>query len=110
MPEVTVHFMPSNGGAATTLDCATGQSLMQAAVANNLDGIDAECGGTMTCATCHVYVHEEFLGKLPQMSSDEDATLDFTASMRKANSRLSCQLPLTEELHGLTVDLPPTQT
>lgn len=109
MPNITIHLVASSGG-TTDLECATGQSLMQAAIANNVDGIEAECGGTMTCATCHVYVRDEFLSKLPIMTSDEDSMLDFTASLRKANSRLSCQIELTGELDGLTVDLPETQT
>ncbi|MEJ6023488.1 2Fe-2S iron-sulfur cluster-binding protein [Ramlibacter sp. PS4R-6] len=109
MAKVTIHLVAANGN-ETTLECALGQSLMQAAIASNVEGIDAECGGTMTCATCHVYVREGFLPKLPIMTSDEDSMLDFTASLRKANSRLSCQIPLTEELDGLTVDLPETQT
>jgi 2Fe-2S ferredoxin len=110
MATIHIHLVRSGGGESINLACKTGQSLMQAAVANNVDGIDAECGGTMTCATCHVYVREEFLAKLPDMTGDEDATLDFTAAQRKANSRLSCQIPLTEALDGLTVDLPETQT
>lgn len=109
MAKVTVHLVAADGGRQTTLECTTGQSLMEAAVANNVEGIEAECGGTMTCATCHVYVRDEFLAKLPAMTGDEDATLDFTASLRKANSRLSCQIRLDEEVDGLTVDLPETQ-
>lgn len=109
MAEVTVHLVAASGE-RTTLVGRTGQSLMQAAVANNVAGIEAECGGTMTCATCHVYVRDEFASKLPAMTGDEDATLDFTAAVRKPSSRLSCQLPLTEDLDGLTVDLPETQT
>lgn len=108
MATITIHLVPA-AGAPITLRCATGQSLMQAAVANNVEGIEAECGGTMTCATCHVYVRGEFADKLPEMTSDEDATLDFTAAQRKPASRLSCQIALTEALDGLTVDLPDTQ-
>ena len=109
MASITIHLV-SAAGNTTTLECATGQSLMQTAIANNVEGIEAECGGTMTCATCHVYVRGDFLAKLPDMTSDEDSMLDFTASLRKANSRLSCQIQRTEELDGLTVDLPETQT
>ena len=108
MAVITVHLVPPGGG-AIDLPCNTGQSLMQAAVAANVPGIEADCGGMMTCATCHVYVREPFLAQLPDMSSDEDSMLDFTASPRRANSRLSCQIPLTEALDGLTVDLPGTQ-
>lgn len=108
MSTITVHLVPPNG-TAVALPCKTGGSLMQAAVDANIEGIAADCGGMMTCATCHVYVREPFLAQLPEMSSDEDAMLDFTASPRQANSRLSCQVRLTEELDGLTVDLPATQ-
>jgi 2Fe-2S ferredoxin len=108
MPTITVHLVPASG-APVALPCKTGGSLMQAAVDANVEGIAADCGGMMTCATCHVYVREPFLARLPGMSGDEDSMLDFTASPRQANSRLSCQIELTEELDGLTVDLPATQ-
>ena len=87
---IKVHFVPASGAGETTLQVKPGQSLMQAAVANDLDGIAADCGGMLTCATCHVYVREP-------------------ASARRPNSRLSCQVRLTQELDGLTVDLPPSQ-
>ncbi len=95
--------------AATTIECKTGQSLMQAAVAANVAGIDADCGGLMTCGTCHVYVREPHASKLPPPSDDEQGMLDFTAEPRQPNSRLSCQIDLTEALDGLTVDLPASQ-
>jgi 2Fe-2S ferredoxin len=106
---ITVHFIPDGAHAPLTLECKTGQSLMQAAVAANLQGIEGECGGMMTCGTCHVYVHEPCASQLPPRSADEDAMLGFTASPRRTNSRLSCQIVLTQALDGLTVDLPPSQ-
>jgi 2Fe-2S ferredoxin len=109
MATITVHLVPAGSGSAEPLKCLTGQSLMQAAVAANIDAIEADCGGMMTCATCHVYVREPFLAQLPAMTEDEDSMLDFTASPRLANSRLSCQIPLTEAMDGLTVDLPASQ-
>lgn len=109
MARITVHLLPAGGREPIALECATGQSLMQVAVANGVEGIEADCGGTLSCATCHVYVREPFLALLPGMTGDEDSMLDFTASLRKANSRLSCQVALTEALDGLTVDLPDTQ-
>lgn len=109
MARITLHLVPADGGTPIALPCHTGQSLMEAAVAANIDGIAADCGGTMTCATCHVYVREPFLAQLPAMSTDEDAMLDFTAAPRRPNSRLSCQIELTEALDGLTVDLPASQ-
>ena len=107
---IKVHLVPADGGEALTVQGKPGQSLMQAAVAANVHGIEAECGGLLTCATCHVYVREPFAGKLPPAGADELGMLEFTASPRKANSRLSCQIALGPELDGLTVDLPPTQT
>ena len=109
MALITVHLVPAGGGAPIDLQCQPGQTLMQAAVAANVAGIEADCGGMMTCATCHVYVREAFLAKLPDMSADEDSMLDFTASPRRANSRLSCQIPLTDAMDGLTIDLPDSQ-
>ncbi|MEO7640833.1 MAG: 2Fe-2S iron-sulfur cluster-binding protein, partial [Ramlibacter sp.] len=79
---------------------------MQAAVAANLAGIEAECGDMVTCGTCHVYVREPHASRLPAPAPDETAMLDFTASPRQANSRLSCQIELTDALDGLTLDLP----
>ena len=108
---ITVHLYPAGApdGPPTELSCQPGQSLMQAAVAANVAGIEADCGGLMTCATCHVYVREPHASQLPMMESDEDSMLDFTASERRANSRLSCQIKLDESLQGLAVDLPASQ-
>ena len=109
MSLIDVHLVPA-AGEPLTLRCKTGQSLMQAAVAANAPGIEAECGGLLTCATCHVLVREPHASRLPPPGSDEQGMLEFTASPREARSRLSCQIALTEALDGLTVDLPPTQT
>lgn len=108
---ITIHLYPADApeGPAIELAGKPGQSLMQAAVAANLDGIEADCGGLMTCATCHVYVREPHASRLPLALDDEDAMLDFTAAPRKPTSRLSCQIQLTQELDGLAVDLPPNQ-
>jgi 2Fe-2S ferredoxin len=107
MPRVTYI---DNDGKETTLDIDVGTSVMQAAVFNGLDGIVAECGGSCMCATCHVYVHEDQLAKCPEMELGEDAMLDGTASPRRPNSRLSCQLVMAPEMAGLVVDMPETQT
>src|SRR5712692_1018493 len=103
MPRVTYI---DNGGKETTLDIAVGTSVMQAAVLHGLDGIVAECGGSCMCATCHVYVREDQLSKLPEMELGEDAMLDGTASPRRPNSRLSCQLVMTPPMDGLVVETP----
>lgn len=107
---IKVHLVPAGGGAPITLEGRPGQSLMQAAVAANAPGIEAECGGLLTCATCHIYVREPFAAMLPPAGGDELGMLEFTASPRQPNSRLSCQVQLRPELDGLTVDLPATQT
>lgn len=108
---ITIHLVPhgADSAGATTLECATGQSLMQAAVAANVKGIEADCGGLLTCGTCHVYVREPHASALPAPGADELEMLGFTASPRRASSRLSCQVTLTEALDGLTVDLPASQ-
>lgn len=105
---ITVHLVPETGD-VIDLPCRTGQSLMQAAVAANVSGIEADCGGMLTCATCHVYVREPFASSLPPPGAEELGMLEFTASPRQPGSRLSCQIQLTEALNGLTVDLPPVQ-
>lgn len=109
---ITVHFVRAGqpGDAQPLrLECETGQSLMQAAVAANIDGIEADCGGMMTCATCHVYVREPHADALPAPGDEELGMLEFTASPRQANSRLSCQIELTAALDGLVVELPDSQ-
>ncbi len=104
-----ILFENSSDTQGTPLQVKTGQSLMKAAVSANIDGVAADCGGTLTCATCHVMVREPWLSRLPPMTVDEDNMLDYAASPRLPNSRLSCQIPLTDALDGMQVDLPPTQ-
>ena len=82
---------------------------MAAAIAADVAGIAADCGGLMTCATCHVHVREPWASQLPRPAPDETAMLEFTSSPRQSNSRLSCQITLTEAMDGLTVDLPQSQ-
>ena len=105
---ITIHLVAADGG-RTSLQARAGDSLMQAAVAANVAGIEADCGGLMTCGTCHVYVREPHASALPLPVEDELAMLEFTAAERRPNSRLSCQIVLGEALQGLTVDLPDTQ-
>ncbi len=106
MPSIT-YVHPD--GAREVLDVPVGTSVMRGAILNNIDGIVAECGGEMMCATCHVYVEEALLDRTPRQSDDEKAMLEFTASERRPNSRLSCQLVVTPEMDGLVVYLPETQ-
>ena len=105
---IKIHLV-APGGAETTLEVKPAGSLMEAAVKHEVDGIAADCGGLLTCATCHVYVREPFASRLPPPQDDELGMLEFAASPRQAHSRLSCQIALTEALDGLTVDLPPSQ-
>jgi len=86
-----------------------GQSLMKAAVDAGVRGIDADCGGTLTCATCHVMVDAPWFDCLPAPVTDECDMLDFAASPPEPGSRLSCQIVLTPELDGLQVRLPASQ-
>jgi len=106
---ITIRFVAGGAASPQQVEGKTGQSLMQAAVAANVEGIEADCGGLMTCATCHVYVREPHAGRLPPPSEEELGMLEFTASPRQPSSRLSCQIELTEALDGLTVDLPASQ-
>jgi len=106
---ITVTLVSPATGTERTVQAQPGQSLMQAAIAANAPGIEGDCGGLLTCATCHVYVREPWLQQLPPMVADEDSMLDFAAAERRPNSRLSCQIALTPELNGLTVDLPASQ-
>ena len=91
-----------------TVDVDNGLSVMEGAVQNNIPGIDADCGGGMACATCHVYVKEEWFNKLPKKEDGEDDMLDMAFEPRK-NSRLSCQLMVTDQIEGLVVNLPEKQ-
>lgn len=108
MTTITLNFIAASG-AITTLQGKVGKSLMEVATSKNLDGIAADCGGLMTCATCHVYVDESFASHLQAPDAEETAMLAFTAEPRQPNSRLSCQITLKSELDGLTVKLPASQ-
>jgi 2Fe-2S ferredoxin len=95
-------------GADTVLDVPAGSTVMRGALTNGVAGIEAECGGDAACATCHVYVEHTPVA-LPPIDAVEDEMLECTASPRRPNSRLSCQLRVTEELDSLVVLLPPSQ-
>ena len=97
------------GGVSRTLHVAEGQSLMQSAVSAGVRGIVGECGGSAMCATCHVYVDDAFTDQLPPPLETELEMLECTASERRPNSRLSCQIKLTVAQEGLVVRLPERQ-
>ena len=96
-------------GATQKVDAATGTSLMRAAVANDVPGILAECGGQSMCATCHVYVDPSDADRLPPVDDEEDEMLDVAEAERRETSRLSCQVMIEDALDGLAVDVPETQ-
>jgi len=100
MPKVR-YLSPD--GSETELEVACGTNLMQAAVSNGIYAIVGDCGGSASCATCHVYVDEAFLSKIPAPSSRESEMLECTAAERKANSRLSCQIVMNEDLAGIVL-------
>ena len=97
-----------HNGTNHTVDVQNGLTIMEGAVQNNIPGIDADCGGGMACATCHVYIGDEWFNKINQKSEGEDDMLD-QAYEPKKNSRLSCQITVTEELEGLTLEMPEKQ-
>lgn len=97
-------------GTPRDVEVESGLSVMEGAVRNGVKGIEAECGGSCMCATCHVYVDETFLGILPPPAEDEREMLDCVADERRPNSRLSCQLKVGDDLDGLVVELPEVQS
>jgi len=95
-------------GEQQTLEVEKGLSVMNAAVDNLVEGIDADCGGECNCATCHVYVDDAWMDKVGPTNDAEEAIMSLNPE-RKETSRLSCQIKLTEELDGLVVHLPEFQ-
>ena len=91
------------------IDVSNGLTIMEGAVQNDIPGIDADCGGGMACATCHVYVKEEWFDRINKKSEGEDDMLD-QAFEPKKNSRLSCQIIVSDDLDGLIVEMPEKQT
>ena len=105
MPKIT--FIDA-AGTKRDVDAKAGASVMEAAVQNMIPGIDADCGGACACATCHVYVAEGWLEKLKAKDDMEDSMLDFAEDVQE-NSRLSCQILMSDELDGLVVSTPEAQ-
>ena len=98
-----------HNGTSHTVDVQNGLTVMEGAVQNNIPGIDADCGGSMACATCHVYVKEDWVDKINKKNEGEDDMLD-QAYEPKKNSRLSCQIIVSDDLDGLVLDMPEKQT
>ncbi|MAL27692.1 MAG: ferredoxin [Croceicoccus sp.] len=99
-------LVTGRNGIETTVEADPGISVMEVIRENNFDELLALCGGCCSCATCHVYVDDVFLSDLPEMTDDENDLLD-SSDHRQANSRLSCQIPLSSELNGLRVTIAP---
>ena len=102
-----ITFIQHNG-TEQTVEGIPGMTVMEAAIKNMVPGIDADCGGACACATCHVYVDGAWQSKTGSKSAMEESMLDFAENV-EANSRLACQIKVTDELDGLVVRLPESQ-
>ena len=96
-------------GSSRTIEVESGLSVMEGAIQNEIPGIDADCGGSMACATCHVYVDDKWFKKIPNAEDAENDMIDMAFEPKK-NSRLSCQIIVNDELDGLEVTTPEKQT
>ena len=96
-------------GNSKTINVENGLTVMEGAVQNNIPGIDADCGGSMACATCHVYVEDSWFNKIQKAEDAEQDMIDMAYKPQK-NSRLSCQIVVSDEIDGLTVTTPEKQT
>ena len=105
MPKIT--YIEHNGK-SHQIEVANGLTVMEGAIQNNISGIDADCGGSCACATCHVYVDEKWLNKLSKKEDSEQDMLDMAFEPNKF-SRLSCQITVTDELDGMVVKMPSKQ-
>jgi 2Fe-2S ferredoxin len=105
---IEIHLVAPDG-ARRTISARVGQSLMRAAVDAGEEGIAADCGGCLNCATCHVIVDPAWMARVGPASDDEGYMLEMTAAPQQPTSRLSCQIPLDESLDGLVVQLPDRQ-
>tara|TARA_B100000700_G_scaffold312801_1_gene396949 strand:+ start:442 stop:762 length:321 start_codon:yes stop_codon:yes gene_type:complete len=97
-----------HNGKSHEIEVSNGLTVMEGAVQNNIPGIDADCGGSCACATCHVYVDENWFDKLPKKEDTEEDMLDMAFEPKKF-SRLSCQITVTDDLNGLVVKMPSKQ-
>ena len=98
-----------SSGKSHTVDVKNGLTVMEGAIQNDIPGIDADCGGGMSCATCHVYVKENWFDKMPKKEDGEEDMLDMAFEPNKF-SRLSCQIIVSDELEGLVINLPAKQS
>lgn len=106
MPKITYK---DHQGTSKTIEVENGLSVMEGAIQKDIPGIDADCGGACACSTCHVYVHPDWVEKLPAREPMEEDMLDFAYEPDPARSRLTCQLKVTDALDGLVVQMPEKQ-
>ena len=106
MPKITYIDTSNN---SKTIEVENGLTVMEGAIQKEIQGIDADCGGSMACATCHVYVDEKWLNKIPKAEEAEIDMIDMAYEPKK-NSRLSCQIIVSDELDGLIVTTPAKQS
>ena len=106
MPKITYNDFQGN---SKTIEVDNGLSVMEGAIQKDIPGIDADCGGSMACATCHVYVDDKWYDKIPKAEDAENDMIDMAFEPKK-NSRLSCQIIVSDELDGLVVTTPEKQT
>ena len=106
MPKITYNDFQGN---SKTIEVDKGLSVMEGAIQKDIPGIDADCGGSMACATCHVYVEDKWFDKIPKAEDAENDMIDMAFEPKK-NSRLSCQIIVSDELDGLEVTTPEKQT
>ncbi|MGH1351973.1 MAG: 2Fe-2S iron-sulfur cluster-binding protein [Methyloligellaceae bacterium] len=102
-----ITFVEQNG-TKHEVEAQDGMTVMEAATKNNIPGIEADCGGACSCATCHVYVEPEWFAKLDKVDEMEEDMLDFAQAVQET-SRLSCQIEITDELDGMVVTVPESQ-
>ena len=106
MPKITYNDFQGN---SKTIEVDNGLSVMEGAIQKDIPGIDADCGGSMACATCHIYVEDRWFDKIPKAEDAENDMIDMAFEPKK-NSRLSCQIIVSDELDGLEVTTPEKQT
>lgn len=106
--EITLNFRTADGE-VRTVDARVGDTVMETAIQNDVDEVVAECGGSLICATCHVYLDEETAALYDEPDDAELEMLEGTAAERRTHSRLSCQLDVVPELDGHTIDVPDRQ-
>jgi len=104
---IIVYIQPD--GMETSTEVRSGSSVMHGAIHSSVPGIEAECGGALNCATCHVYLEPDWVERVPPASEDEEMLLEGVAAERRPESRLSCQIKVNEELDGLRVHVPGSQ-